>query len=166
MKTAIILFFLLAGRFALAGGEFQIASPAFENGKAIPAEYSRRGGNHPPPLTISDAPSGTKSLALIVDDPDAPGGVWTHFLVANLPADTAKLIRLPPGAVVGSNSWGAAGYDGPQPPAGLHHYVFRILALDAPLPLEQGFNRRELEAATKGHVLAGAQLVGTFAKEE
>jgi len=164
MRLGIAILLLLAARLAFAAGEFQIVSPAFASGEAIPAKYSRWGGNAIPPLVLSNPPAGTKSLAIVVADPDAPRGVWIHWLVANLPPGTTNLAGPAEGAVVGSNSWNAAQYDGPQPPAGTHHYVFQALALDALLPLPPGFSEAQLAAALKNHVLARAQLVGTFTK--
>ncbi len=99
-----------------------------------------------------------------MDDPDAPAGDWIHWIVANIPPDTVQLLagKVPAGAVVGTNSWGAARYDGPQPPSGTHRYVIRVYALDALLALEPGFTQGQLADAMKGRVLAQAQLQGTF----
>lgn len=152
---------LLAAR---ANDPFRVSSPAFKPHTAIPAEYSRRGDNQSPPLAFTAIPASAKSLALVMDDPDAPAGDWIHWIVANIPPDTVQLLagKLPAGAVVGTNSWGAARYDGPQPPSGTHRYVIRVYALDALLALEPGFTQGQLADAMKGRVLAQAQLQGTF----
>lgn len=166
MNTLLVILGVSVAHAALAGEGFQISSPAFKDGGAIPARHSRAGGNVSPPLIFSGVPAAAKSLALVVDDPDAPGGVWVHWLVANLPADIRKLDagESPAAAVIGANSWSAPRYDGPQPPKGRHHYVFSLYAVDARLDLKPGFTRVELDAVLKGHVLALAQGVGTFAR--
>jgi Raf kinase inhibitor-like YbhB/YbcL family protein len=165
MQTLVLLFCALPLLATLADDDsFRVSSPAFEAGGAIPALYSRRDGNQSPPLAFANLPAGAKSLALVMDDPDAPSGDWIHWIVANIPPNAAQLPagKLPPGAVVGANSWGAARYDGPQPPSGTHRYVIRAYALDARLPLEPGFAFASLETALRGHILAQAQIEGTF----
>jgi Raf kinase inhibitor-like YbhB/YbcL family protein len=165
MQTLVLLFCALPLIATLAADDsFRVNSPAFEAGSAIPAQYSRRGGNQNPPLAFVNLPAGTKSLILVMNDPDAPDGNWIHWIVANIPPDVAQLPagKLPAEAVVGTNSWGAARYDGPQPPSGTHRYVIRAYALDARLPLEPGFAFASLETALRGHILAQAQIEGTF----
>jgi Raf kinase inhibitor-like YbhB/YbcL family protein len=164
MRTLVLLCCALPLLALRADEPFRVSSPAFAPHTAIPAEYSRRGGNQSPPLAFTAIPARTKSLALVMDDPDAPTGDWIHWLVANIPPNTAKLVagKLPAGAVVGANSWSAARYDGPQPPAGTHRYMIRVYALDAPLALKSGFTQDQLADAMKGHVLAQSQLEGTF----
>ncbi|HEY6140066.1 MAG TPA: YbhB/YbcL family Raf kinase inhibitor-like protein [Thermoanaerobaculia bacterium] len=129
-----------------------LASPAFPNNGAIPAKYTCDGANVSPPLTISATPAGTKSLAITVDDPDAPGGSFTHWLVWNIPASTATIAE---GQHIGTeetNGFGKTGYGGPCPPNGLHHYVFTLYAMaDAAPP-------------SKGKVVAQTQLIGTYKK--
>ncbi len=150
----------------------ELSSPAFSPGERIPPVHSRQGGNVPPPLRWRGAPEGTRSLALICDDPDAPGGVWTHWLVWNLPASSAGLSEgpddrrpeRPEGPRQGTTSWGRVGYDGPQPPSGTHRYFFRLYALDRVLDLPGGAGRREMEKALEGHVLAEAELMGRFSR--
>lgn len=142
---------------------FTLESPDFQNGRALPDRFARQHGNQQPTLRFTHVPEGTRSLALIVEDPDAPAGVWTHWLLANIPPEAKRLGNgLPRGVIIGKNSWGATQYDGPQPPSGMHHYIFRALALDRQLDLKPGFSRRDLERASADHVLATAQLVGTY----
>jgi Raf kinase inhibitor-like YbhB/YbcL family protein len=145
-----------------------LTSSAFADGGLIPARHARRGENISPPLAWSDAPDGTLSYVLIVDDPDAPGGDWVHWLVYNLPAGTTSLpegiTALPGSAAQGKNGWGAAQYDGPQPPSGTHRYVFKLYALDVVLDLGPGASKGVLLNAMEGHVLARAQLIGKYSK--
>src|SRR2546423_1487108 len=115
---------------------FKLSSPAFTDGGTIPNRYSRDGGNFSPPLEWTNTPKGTKSLALIVDDPDAPSGVFVHWLLYGIPSTTNKLeegqpiTSSLPGTRQGRNGFGANHYDGPQPPEGIHRYFFRLFALD------------------------------------
>ncbi len=145
-----------------------LTSSAFAEGDLIPARHARRGENVSPPLTWSGAPDGTVSFVLIVDDPDAPGGDWVHWLVYNLPAATSSLpegvTTLPGGAAQGKNDWSAAQYDGPQPPSGTHRYVFKLYALDKMLDLGSGVTKAALLKAMEGHVLARGQLIGKYKK--
>lgn len=123
-----------------------------------------------PPLAWTDPPAGTRSFALIVEDPDAPAGTWTHWVVYNLPAqvrameaNTPKQAELPNGGLQGTSSFGTVGYGGPCPPAGkAHRYFFRLYALDAVLNLKAGAAKSDVLAALKGHVLGEAQLMGRF----
>jgi Raf kinase inhibitor-like YbhB/YbcL family protein len=145
-----------------------LTSSAFAEGGTIPARHARRGDNASPPLAWSGAPAETLSFALIVDDPDAPSGDWVHWIVYNLPAATTDLpegtTTLPGSAAQGKNGWGAAQYDGPQPPSGTHRYVFKLYALDVVLDLDPGANKAALLQAMEGHVLARAQLIGKYTK--
>jgi Raf kinase inhibitor-like YbhB/YbcL family protein len=147
-------------------GEMKMSSPAFKDGGNIAAKFSREGGNTNPPLKIENAPANAKSLALIVDDPDAPGGLFTHWLVWNIDPKTTSIAEgsAPKGAIEGTNDFGSSGYGGPQPPSGTHHYYFKIFALDQALSLPAGAKRRELEKAMKGHVIAQGQLMGRYSK--
>ena len=160
-----ILIFLLAG-FAshLQADSLQITSPDFDIGKPIPGKYGKAHTNISPALQIKGAPAGTKSFALIVDDPDAPGGLFTHWVLWNIPAH-GILIRegkVPHGAEQGKNSDGHSRYDGPIPPIGTHRYFFHLFALDTDLDLAAGASRATLESAMRGHVLAKAETYGTF----
>jgi len=152
-----------------------ITSTAFEAGKPIPQKYSGNGEDLSPPLAWSNVPEGTKELALICDDPDAPMGTWTHWVLYKIPADTQgllegvpreKTLKMPPGAVQGVNSWGSdnIGYRGPKPPSGTHHYHFKLYALDAPVNLPPGADKKTLLKAIKDHVLADGELIGTYAR--
>lgn len=140
-----------------------IDSPVFEHHQPIPTKYTCEGEDVSPPLTISDIPPGTKSLALIMDDPDAPRGTFDHWIVWNLPSDTAKLdegIKLPK---QGINGFGKKGYGGPCPPPGKpHRYFFKLYALDTFVNLSEGSKKKDLEEAMEGHILGKAELVGTF----
>ena len=142
----------------------KIASSAFQNGAEIPSKYSRDGGNANPPLHIEGTPSNTKSLVLIVDDPDAPVGSFTHWVVWNIDPTTKEIPEKskPQGAVEGTNDYPMVGYGGPQPPSGTHYYYFKIFALDKVLDLRVGAKRRELEKEMEGHVIAQAELMGRY----
>jgi Raf kinase inhibitor-like YbhB/YbcL family protein len=157
---------LLAGLLRLSGEgvSLRISAPAFEQGQPIPAEYAYHGRNISPALQFGGVPAGAQSLVLIVDDPDAPAGLWTHWLVWNLPATTPALTEgsLPEGARQGVNSNGHAHYDGPKPPSGTHRYFFHLFALDTRLSLPPGANRPALEAAMKGHVVATGETFGVY----
>ena len=140
-----------------------VISPAFAQGKPIPSQYSKV-KNISPPLRIGNLPLKSESLVLIVDDPDAPAGLWTHWLMWNIPASTAAIPEgeTPPGAMQGKNSFGDTHYDGPAPPSGTHRYYFHIYALDTPLALATGSDRAALEAAMANHVLATGETFGTY----
>jgi len=158
-------FFLcgLLGWAAPAAG-LHISAPAFAPGSAIPAACALNGQNLSPELRIDSVPANARSLALIVDDPDAPAGLWTHWLVWNLPASTASLSagKLPPGAVQGKNSFGRVRYDGPAPPSGTHRYFFHLYALDASLSLPAGSNRAALLDAMQGHIVGTGETFGLY----
>jgi Raf kinase inhibitor-like YbhB/YbcL family protein len=144
----------------------EIKSDAFANGQSIPAKYSCTGRNISPALTWGNAPAGTQSFALIVDDPDAPMGTWVHWVVFNIPSTTTGLEEsADTGAVsVGKNSSGKMSYDGPCPPSGTHRYFFKLYALDSILSLSPGATKEQLLGAMKGHILAQGELMGTFSK--
>lgn len=145
---------------------FQLTSPAFTPGALIPARHTCSGENLSPPLEWTTPPPGTQSLALIVDDPDAPRRVWTHWLVWSIPASLRGLpegvLAGASGFVQGQSDFGTAAYGGPCPPAGqgAHRYFARLYALDVPIPLSAGASRVELESAMRGHVLATTELMG------
>jgi hypothetical protein len=152
-----------------------ITSTAFEPGKPIPKKHTGDGEDLSPPLAWSKAPEGTKELALICDDPDAPVGTWTHWVLYKIPADTTslpeglprdKVLKTPAGAAQGVNSWSSdnLGYRGPKPPSGMHHYHFKLYALDAPVKLQPGADKKALLAAIKDHVLATGELNGTYSR--
>jgi Raf kinase inhibitor-like YbhB/YbcL family protein len=150
---------------------FDLISTAFEQGGPIPAKYSCNGEDISPSLAWGDPPAGTQSLALIMDDPDAPGGTWVHWVLFNISPDLRELQEnLPitgknqdPNAIfVGNNSWGRADYGGPCPPSGTHRYFFKLYALDTTISLLPGATKQELLSAMDGHILAEADLMGTF----
>ena len=150
--------------FAAGGAKMKITSSAFQEGGDIPSKFSREGGNVNPPLRIEATPEDAKSLVLIVDDPDAPVGLFTHWLVWNIDPKTTEIPEksLPKGAVQGTNDYPNLGYGGPQPPSGTHRYYFKIFALDQTLDLRSGAKRQELDKAMNGHIIAQGQLMGRY----
>ncbi len=128
----------------------------------IPPRYTCDGADVNPPFSFGGFPAGTVSLALIVDDPDAPKGPWVHWLVWNIPPGGIAEDSVP--GIEGTNSWGRQSWGGPCPPRGEHHYHFRVYALDTMLALPPGSSRAELEAAMRGHVLATGELVGRYGR--
>jgi len=148
----------------LAENTMTVTSTNFDEGKPIPGRFSYHAENHSPALTFIKPPQGTQSLALIVDDPDAPVGLWTHWLLWNIPVSIHSIreYTLPSSALQGRNSFGNSRYDGPAPPSGTHRYFFHVYALDTVLTLPSGASRGQLEAAMKDHVLGGAEMYGTF----
>jgi len=144
----------------------QISSTAFTEGGEIPRDYTSDGKNVSPPLSWNGVPESAKSLALIVDDPDAPSGAFTHWVVVDLPPTATELpeaVSKLPGGRLGVNDWKRAEWNGPAPPKGRHHYSFKLYALDRELGLAKP-TKQELEAAMAGHVLAETKLTGTYQK--
>lgn len=149
---------------------FSLSSNAFQNGGDIPNKYTCDGADVPPELSWNNVPNATQSLALIAEDPDAPAGTWTHWVLYDLPPDTPgleenvpKVDQLPNGARQGRNDFKRIGYGGPCPPPGKpHRYFFRLYALDRKLGLKPGATKDEVQAATKGHILGEAELMGKF----
>ena len=145
---------------------FQLISTAFEQGGPIPTKYSCKGEDISPSVAWGDPPAGTKSLALIMDDPDAPGGTWTHWVVFNISPDLRELPdnmqAADLGVTIGENSSGHSNYNGPCPPSGTHHYFFKLYALDTTLSLDKSAGEKQVLAAMEGHILAEADLMGTF----
>ncbi len=146
-----------------------VTSSAFEEGGAIPARYTCDGLDISPPLSWSPVPNGTRSLALIAEDPDAPRGAFAHWVIYNLPPDTRRLPEdvpnrqtLPGGALQGMNGAGSIGYTGPCPPGGTHRYFFKVYALDTELDLGAGATKEDVVRAMEGHVLAEGRLLGTY----
>lgn len=147
-----------------------ISSTAFDDGERIPAKYTCQGQDISPPLKWSRVPSQSQSLALIVDDPDAPSSVFTHWVIFNLPADSLGLpeavpsaSKLASGALQGRNDFCQAGYGGPCPPPGYPHgYRFTLYALDKQLDLKAGSTKKQVLDSIKGHILAQGQLTGTY----
>jgi Raf kinase inhibitor-like YbhB/YbcL family protein len=144
----------------------KLTSNTFENMKNIPAQYGCHGNNINPPFSISDIPDGTKSLALVVDDPDAPNGDFVHWLVWNIPATTSMIESgiLPENSVQGLNDAKHNNYYGPCPPSGLHRYYFKLFALDILLDLKKNSRKADLINAMDGHILGQTELVGIYSK--
>lgn len=155
---------------------FTISSPAFEANGEIPARYTCEGDNISPPLEWRGAPDGTKSFVLVLRDPDAPDPsaprmTWIHWIVYNIPADAEGLPEavagetMPAGAREAHSDWMRPGYGGPCPPVGRHRYVFTLYALDAELPDLHRADLKSVERAMSGHVIAAAELTGTYRKQ-
>lgn len=148
-----------------------LTSSAFAQNGAIPKKYTCDGGDTSPPLTWSDVPAGAKSLALIIDDPDAPDPAaprmtWVHWVLYNLPPSSGGLAEglknLPSGTAEGTNDWQRTGYGGPCPPVGRHRYFHKLYALDTVLQGLKKPNKAALEKAMQGHIVARAELIGTY----
>lgn len=149
----------------------KLESPIFTANGMIPSYYTCDGQDISPALSWDAPPTGTQSLALIVDDPDAPGYIFVHWVVYDIPAEVRHLPEaVPPqatllnGGVQGKNDFGNLGYGGPCPPSGVHRYFFKLYALDRALGLESGATKAQLEAAMSGHILAMAELIGQYAR--
>jgi Raf kinase inhibitor-like YbhB/YbcL family protein len=178
--TAFILALAMLGTSCAKGAPkitIEVTSSAFESGRAIPKKFTEDGSDVSPPLAWSRAPAGTKSFALICDDPDAPTAQpWVHWLIYNIPGDATSLaenippnpkLDAPAGALQGRNSWTSGstiGYRGPAPPRGTHHYHFHLYALDAALDLKPEMDKAALVKAIKGHILGEGELVGTYTR--
>jgi Raf kinase inhibitor-like YbhB/YbcL family protein len=150
---------------------FRLESGVFEGAGAIPSKFTCDGQDVSPPLTWSGVPEGTISLALIMDDPDAPAGIWVHWVLYGIPASEDGLGEgvpaddvLPDGARSGLNSWRRSGYGGPCPPGGTHRYFFRLYALDSVLELSPGATKEALLEAMQGHILGQTELMGTYSR--
>ncbi len=174
-RCLLIAFFLLlfySYQSKAQGGksmEIKIKSTAFEEGGMIPKKYTCDGMDVSPPLTWASVPEGTKSLALICDDPDAPMGTWVHWVLFNLPGDTKELPEnIPPqktlanGVKQGINDFRKIGYGGPCPPGGTHRYYFKLYALGTEINFEAGATKARLLKAMEGHILAEGQLMGKY----
>jgi Raf kinase inhibitor-like YbhB/YbcL family protein len=144
--------------------DLELTSTAFEDGEPIPVKHTGDGEGSSPPLVWDSVPDGTRSLALIVHDPDAPSGDFTHWLAWNIDPEAGGLEEGASAPAEGTHGFGGPGYTGPSPPQGHgpHRYFFHLYALDAELDLEPGVTREQLEAEIQGHVLAEAQLMGTY----
>ena len=151
--------------------QMKLTSPAFKHMGEIPKKYTCDGEDISPPLVWEGVPDGTKSLALIVDDPDAPDPraprmTWVHWVLYNLPPSTKGLeegaVTLPPGTLQGRNDWGRTGYGGPCPPIGRHRYFFKLYALDTILPDLGSPTKKALLKAMEGHIIEKTELIGTY----
>jgi len=151
---------------AVEGGlAMKLSSPSFENNTLIPEKFTCQGQDINPELLIEEAPSGTKSLALIMDDPDAPMGTWVHWVVYNINPDSR---RIEENSIPGKqciNNFGRESYGGPCPPSGTHRYFFKIYALDVELNLVNSATKGALTQAMRGHILDQAELIGLYKKK-
>jgi Raf kinase inhibitor-like YbhB/YbcL family protein len=159
---------IVASVLAAGGAKMKISSSAFQEGGNIPSKFTCDGGDASPPLHLDGAPAEAKSLVLIVDDPDAPSGLFTHWIVWNIEAKTTDISEsaAPAGGVQGTNDFGKSAYGGPCPPSGTHRYYFKIFALDRTLDLKPGAKRRELDGAMRGHVIAQSELMGRYSRKK
>ena len=162
--VGMLLYVAALGKEVRKMETLNISSPAFGQGEAIPARYTCDGNDTSPALVIGKVPPAAKTMALIMDDPDAPVGTWVHWVVWNIPAQTRDIPEsgLPPQAVQGKNSWPRTGYGGPCPPSGTHRYFFKVYALDSTLHLGAATTKADLEGAMEGHILAKGELMGTY----
>lgn len=167
-KSIIVLIFTFFLYGSCVG--LELRSPAFKEGEYIPSRYSCDSFDYSPPLVWDDVPQGTRSFALICEDPDAPTGIWVHWVIFNIPYQThsleesvPKIPQLPNGAIQGVNDFNRVGYGGPCPPSGKpHRYFFKLYALDTELNLREGVTRNELMKALEGHILDKASLYGLY----
>jgi Raf kinase inhibitor-like YbhB/YbcL family protein len=145
----------------------KISSPAFKHNSHIPPKYTCDGIDVNPPLTFENIPPGAKSLALIVDDPDAPAGTWVHWVIWNMASDvqTIEENTVPNGASEGVNDFGKQNYGGPCPPSGTHRYFFKLYVLDSSLTLNKNTTKADLERAMKGHIIAQSEVIGLYARK-
>ena len=158
--------------FGQSGARMNLTSTSFASGGSIPKKYTCDAEDNSPALSWNGAPPVTKSFVLIADDPDAPAGTWTHWMLFDLPSSTSslsenvsKVDQPPSGGKQGRNDFGKTGYGGPCPPPGSpHHYHFALYALNAKLDLKPGASRAQVEQAMKGRVVAGGELVGTYGR--
>ncbi len=165
-----LLALLLVSVPAAGGGEvkkmgvLRISSPAFSHNGGIPERYTCDGADVSPPLVIGDVPAAARSLALIVDDPDAPVGTWVHWVVWNIDPGGREIGegKIPARGIEGRNDWGRNGYGGPCPPSGAHRYFFKLYALDTSLKLPSSGTKKDLERAMEGHIIARGELMGLY----
>ena len=167
ISGAVVILLAVIASFAAGGARIKVTSSAFQEGGNIPSKFTCDGSDTSPPLQITGIPSEAKSLVLIADDPDAPSGLFTHWLVWNIPPQTNSIAEgSAPKGVQGTNDFGKSGYKGPCPPPGTHRYSFKIFALDRELDLRSGTKRSQVDAAMKGHVIAQGELVGRYARRK
>ena len=162
--SAILVAGIVTSGNAMEGGlHMKLKSSEFEHNKFIPKKFTCEGADVNPALIIEDIPANAKSLALIVDDPDAPMGTWVHWVVFDIPTVSGIEENSIPGKQ-GRNDFGRKNYGGPCPPSGIHRYFFKIYALDTNLNLKEGISKEELEKAMHGHILDKAELIGLYKK--
>ena len=168
MFMLLVALFLLPARTEAADmSALTISSPAFRHNEHIPSKFTCDDADVSPQLLIGNVPAGTKSFALIVDDPDAPRGTWVHWVVWNISPDTKEIREgsVPAGAHQGMNDFRKLDYGGPCPPSGTHHYFFKLYALDTTLGLAAKATKATLEQAMQGHILAQAELIGLYKRK-
>ncbi len=171
MKKIFFCFLILSMAACASTPPLQISSTAFANEASIPTEFTCSGIDLSPALSWTEPPAKTKSFAIIMDDPDAGSTPWVHWVIFNIPATARGLdeglptdAKLSDGSIQGRSSAYSTGYQGPCPPSGTHHYVFKLYALDSMLDLDESANKSLLLAAMEGHVLANSELIGTFSR--
>jgi Raf kinase inhibitor-like YbhB/YbcL family protein len=164
LAVAVLFFSVFSSKEVSGMAALQIISPAFQNNGMIPRQYTCDGKDINPPLVIDNMPQGTKSIALICDDPDAPVGIWVHWVIWNIDPNVKEIKEdmVPTGAIVGINDFRQHRYGGPCPPSGTHRYFFKAYALDAMLGISPNSTKTDLEKAMKGHILAEGQLIGLY----
>jgi Raf kinase inhibitor-like YbhB/YbcL family protein len=157
----------VTGREVIGMSALQISSPVFKHDQMIPSKYTCDGADASPPLLIGNVPPQARSLALIVDDPDAPAGTWVHWVVWNIDPKTTEIGEntVPAGAHQGTNDFRTQRYGGPCPPSGTHRYFFKLYALDATIDPGKGATKAGLERAMKGHIAAQAELMGRYKRK-
>ena len=166
ISGAVVILLAVIASFAAEAARMKITSSAFQESGNIPSKFTCDGSDTSPPLQITGVPSEAKSLVLIADDPDAPSGLFTHWLVWNIPPKTNSIAEgSAPKGVHGTNDFGKSGYKGPCPPPGTHRYSFKVFALNRELNLRAGAKRSQVDAAMKGHVIAEGELVGRYARK-
>jgi Raf kinase inhibitor-like YbhB/YbcL family protein len=163
--------FILASQYAskevIGMASLQLLSPAFKHDQLISSKYTCDGANVNPPLVIENVPPEAKSLALIMDDPDAPAGTWVHWVIWNIDPGTREIREnsVPSGAMQGINDFRKHNYGGPCPPSGTHRYFFKLYALDVTLTLDQNTTKAALEHTMKGHIVAQGELIGLYKRK-
>lgn len=178
MKTKIGLALLIAlpalglgltqAQSSLDSASLKLTSRAFSPGGKIPKKYTCDGSNTSPPLHIDNSPKSAKSVVLIVEDPDAPGGTWTHWVLWNINPKTTEISEnsMPPDAIAGTNDFANTRYGGPCPPAGMHRYYFKVYAVDIIISLPSSSKKAAVEKAMAGHIVAKSSLIGTYSREK
>ncbi len=164
MPFKLLLFILMVAMINVTP-PLMVTSPAFEHGAAIPSKYTCEGQDVSPEITIKDIPKEAKSLVLIMDDPDAPGKTFDHWIMWNIPPQETIMEGRAPGTQ-GKNGKGTNAYIGPCPPSGTHHYYFKVYALDKMLDLPAGSTKAAVEAAMHDHVITSGQLIGVYEKKK
>lgn len=176
VSLSLLAFFALGvnktGSASAAQAALSVTTDAFKNGERVPVKYTHDGEDVAPSLKWSSVPANTKSIAVCCFDPDAPGGTWWHWILVNLPPSTTSLsegtprsFRLGSSAIQGFSDFGRTGYGGPNPPPGkVHHYYFRVYALDSNIDAGTHLDKQSFSAKLNGHILAGGEVMGTYSR--